>query len=57
MKKMIMLFALLVVSLISAGTFPDQTNITVTDLEGKKYDIDALLNDGKHILVHQMFAG
>lgn len=57
MKKRVMLLALVVVSFLCAGTFPKETGIVLTDLEGKTYDIDALLNDGRHILVHQMFAG
>lgn len=57
MKKKVMLLAFMVVSFLCAGTFPNQTGIVLTDLEGKTYDIDAILNDGKHILVHQMFAG
>lgn len=57
MRKKVMLLALIVVSFLFAGTFPNETGIILTDLEGKTYDIDALLNDGKHILVHQMFAG
>lgn len=57
MRKMLLLFALFIVSYLSAGSFPNETNVVVSDLEGKSYNIDALLNEGKHILVHQMFTG
>lgn len=57
MKKMGILMILLFAVILSAGTFPKQTGIILTDLEGKTYDIDALLDSGKHIFVHQTYSG
>ncbi len=57
MKKLVILLSIVFVTLISAKTFPDQTGIVLTDLDGKTYDIDKLIKDGKHIFVHQMYSG
>lgn len=57
MKRVIICFVLLFASYVSAENFPDQTGIILTDLEGQTYNIDALLNEGKHIFVHQMYSG
>lgn len=41
----------------TSGTFSANTGIIATDTKGKTYDIDALIASGKHIVVHQTFAG
>lgn len=57
MRKAFMLWAFLCTSIITAEQFPDNSNIVVTDLDGNHYNIDSLLDNGKHILVHQMYSG
>ncbi len=47
----------LVVSLWAQTTFPVTTGIIAKDNNGKTYDIDSLLNSGKHIWVHLMRVG
>ncbi len=58
MKKLatcILLFA--VISVLSAETIPHVTGIIAKDCKGNTYDIDAILNSGRHIWVHQAFSG
>lgn len=57
MKKSAMLLLLLFAVCTLAGNFPEETGIRLTDLEGKTYDIDALLNSGKHLFIHQTYSG
>ncbi len=38
-------------------TLPDSTGIVATDINGKTWNIDSLLTAGKHIWVHQTWAG
>lgn len=57
MKKMVMLLVLVFTTVLSAKQFPEASGIVLTDLEGKTYDIDELLDGGKHILIHQMYSG
>ncbi len=57
-KRIAAMIAVAVVGAASAqGSLPTTTGIIATDWNGKTYDIDALLAAGKHIWVHQMFAG
>lgn len=51
------LFLLVLICFGETGTFPAYTGIVATDTKGKTYDIDALIASGKHIVVHQTFAG
>lgn len=54
MKRLIGILMLLLTTITCAGTFPNTTGIVATDIYGKTYDIDALLDAGKHIVVHQV---
>lgn len=44
---------LTLIFLVAAGTLPSEIGIVMTDDNGNSYDIDALLKEGKHIVVHQ----
>ncbi len=58
MRKTISLLCMLVsVAMLSAATIPTTTGIVAEDVFGNTFDIDALLNSGVHIVVHQMFSG
>lgn len=49
----IILFLLLLAFSLLADTIPMVTGIVVKDLDGNSFNIDSLLNAGKHIWVHQ----
>lgn len=57
MKKLVMLIAFVCATVLFAKQFPKESGIVLTDLDGKTYDIDQLLDKGKHILIHQMYSG
>lgn len=43
--------------LAAQGTIAKPVNITATDWNGVKYNIDSLLDAGKVFAIHQTFAG
>lgn len=51
------LWVLAVVMAVIAGTIPSNTGIVAEDIDGNSWDFDALLKAGKHIVIHQVFAG
>lgn len=58
MKKMTSILSLfLFASVVLAGDIPAVTGIVAKDGDGKTWDFDALLNQGKVIWVHQAFSG
>lgn len=56
-KSIYFLFVLVLFCFGESGTFSAHTGIIARDSKGKTYDIDALIASGKHIVVHQTFAG
>ncbi len=56
MKKVV-LFLITWAVVVMGNKIPDVTNIVAKDITGKTWNIDELLNSGKVIWAHQMFAG
>lgn len=56
MKKVFLVLITLVFSVLGAK-IPNVTNIIAKDIHGKSWNIDELLNSGKVIWAHQLFAG
>jgi hypothetical protein len=57
MFKKIAVLAFTLLSLSFGGQLPNTTGVVMTDWDGKTYDLDALLNSGKHVFIHQMYSG
>lgn len=55
--KFISFIIFISVLLLSAGTIPSKTDLVITDTDGKTWDIDSLLDEGKHIWMHQAWSG
>lgn len=56
MKKTTLLF-LAILTMSVFAQFPSNTGIKLKDLNGEVWDVDQLLNDGKHIVFHQTGSG
>lgn len=50
------LFILSLFSFSFGEQIPENTGVVMTDFEGKTYNLDSLLDAGKHIVVQQIFA-
>lgn len=48
-KMLISVLVLFCATLVLGGTISKNTGIVLTDTEGRTYDIDNLLDQGKHI--------
>jgi hypothetical protein len=59
MKKLLSLFlsSAFFISVAAQGTIPQSTKIVATDINGKTWDIDAILNSGKVLAIEQTFSG
>ncbi len=56
-KTISFLFLLVSFMMVSAGPIPSNTGIVAEDIDGNTWDFDALLKAGKHIVIHQIWAG
>lgn len=57
MLKKIVVLSMILFSLSFSGQLPSSTGIIMTDWDGNTYNLDVLLNSGKHVVIHQMYSG
>lgn len=59
MKKVLsmLLGASFFISVAAQSSIPHTTGIIVPDADGKTWNLDALLNAGKVVVIHQEFSG
>lgn len=57
MLKKIVVLSMILFSLSFSGQLPSSTGVIMTDWDGNTYNLDVLLNSGKHVVIHQMYSG
>lgn len=54
--KVLLVIMALILSSVSAESIPQTTGAKGTDINGRSYDLDGLLNSGKVVVVHWTFS-